>query len=153
MFNRLTGTRDALVADFPGLTRDRLYGFASGTGAPALVIDTGGLTESGDEMASLMHRQIELAVAEADVIIMLTDGQEGVTTEDRYVASLVRRSGKPVVLAVNKVEGHVPDVVVAEFFELGLRHAPCDVRQSRRRRARPLRCGAGGMPAGRGRGR
>ncbi len=120
LFNRLTGTRDALVADFPGLTRDRLYGFASGAVASALVIDTGGLTESGDEMASLIHRQIELAVAEADVIIMLTDGQQGMTSEDRYVASLVRRSGKPVVLAVNKVEGRVPDMVVAEFYELGL---------------------------------
>jgi GTP-binding protein len=120
LFNRLTGTRDALVADYPGLTRDRLYGFTSGQIPAAIVIDTGGLTESGDEMAALMRRQVGFAVEEAQVLIVLADGQEGVTAEDRYVADLARRSGKPVVLAVNKTEGRIPETVTAEFFELGL---------------------------------
>ncbi len=120
MFNRLTGTRDALVADYPGLTRDRLYGFTAGDLPAALVIDTGGLTEAGDEIARLMHRQVELAVGEADVLVMLADGQAGLTGEDRYVAALARRSGKPVVLAVNKLEGREAAVAVTEFWELGL---------------------------------
>jgi GTP-binding protein len=120
LFNRLTDTRDALVADYPGLTRDRLYGFSARSLQPAIVIDTGGLVESGDELAALMRRQVELAVAEADVVVMLADAQAGVTTEDRFVAGLVRRSGKPVVLAVNKSEGRDRDDVVAEFYELGL---------------------------------
>ncbi len=120
MFNRLTGTRDALVADYPGLTRDRLYGFARDALPPSIVIDTGGLMEAGDEMAALMRRQVELAVQEADVVIMLVDGQQGVTADDRYVADLARRSGKPVILAVNKAEGRAAEMVVAEFFELGI---------------------------------
>lgn len=119
MFNRLTGTRDALVADHPGLTRDRIYGFTAGRLTAAIVIDTGGLTESGDEIAALMRRQVDLAVAEADVVVMLADGQAGLTNEDRFVADLVRRSGKPVVLAINKTEGREAQAAVAEFFELG----------------------------------
>ncbi len=120
LFNRLTGTRDALVADYPGLTRDRLYGFTSARLRPAIVIDTGGLTERGDELAALMRRQIRLAVEEADAIIMVTDGREGLTNEDRFVARLVRESGKDCVVAVNKTEGRVPAESIAEFFELGL---------------------------------
>lgn len=120
LFNRLTGTRDALVADFPGLTRDRLYGFTQASLPPAIVIDTGGLMEAGDELAALMRRQVELAVHEADVVIMLVDGQHGVTADDGFVADLARRSGKPVMLAVNKTEGRSPELAVAEFFELGV---------------------------------
>lgn len=120
MFNRLTGTRDALVADYPGLTRDRLYGFTAGDLPAAIVIDTGGLTETGDEIAQLMHRQVELAVAEADVLVMLADGRTGPAGEDRYVAALARRSGKPVLLAVNKLEGRDSEAAVADFWELGL---------------------------------
>jgi GTP-binding protein len=129
LFNRLTGTRDALVADYPGLTRDRLHGFTDPRLPPAIVIDTGGLVETGDEMAGLMRRQVELAVEEADVVIMLTDFQAGVVAEDRYVAGLARRSGKPVVVAVNKTEGRAADHAVAEFFELGL-EAPVAISAS-----------------------
>lgn len=120
MFNRLTGTRDALVADYPGLTRDRIYGFTAASLPPAVVIDTGGLAERGDELADLMHAHVELAVAEADVVVMLADGQAGATGEDQYVASLLRRSGKPVVLAVNKAEGRDVQAFVSDFWELGL---------------------------------
>ena len=134
MFNRLTGTRDALVADYPGLTRDRLYGFTSGTLRPAIVIDTGGLTEAGDELAALMRRQVSSRSTRPTSSIMLVDGREGVTTEDRFVAGLARRSGKPIVLAVNKTEGRVPDEAVAEFFELGLDTPVRHFGEPRRRR-------------------
>ena len=120
LFNRLTGTRDALVADFPGLTRDRLYGFTGGGLPAAIVIDTGGLTEFPDEMAALMRRQVEFAVAEADVIIMVVDGRDMPGNDDRFVASLMRRAGKPVLLAVNKSEGRPADQAVLEYHELGI---------------------------------
>lgn len=120
LFNRLTHTRDALVADYPGLTRDRLYGFTGGTSPPAIVIDTGGLVPGGDEMAALMRRQVGLAVDEADVVVMLVDGVAGLCAEDRFVAELVRRTGKPLVLAVNKTEGRECAAAVADFFELGI---------------------------------
>ena len=120
MVNRLTGTRDALVADYPGLTRDRIYGFTAANLPPAVVIDTGGLAERGGELAELMHAQVELAVAEADVVVMLADGQAGASSEDQYVAALLRRSGKPVVLAVNKAEGREPQAFTSDFWELGL---------------------------------
>jgi GTP-binding protein len=108
------------VADFPGLTRDRLYGYSGGGLAPAIVIDTGGLSETADEMAQLMRRQVEFAVAEADVVLMLVDGSAGIARDDRFVAGLVRRSGKPVLLAVNKVEGRDRDEAVVDFHELGI---------------------------------
>ncbi len=137
MFNRLTGTRDALVADYPGLTRDRLYGYTAGPLPPAVVIDTGGLSEGGDEMTSLMHAQVELAVAEADVVVMLVDGQAGLASEDRYVAALLRRTGKPVALAVNKVEGREAATFVSEFWELGF-DEPIAVSASRGHGVREL---------------
>jgi len=132
LFNRLTGTKDALVADFPGLTRDRLYGFArlgpaSGTtqateSAPksAIVIDTGGLTGGHGDLESQTSRQVDLAVHEAHVVILMVDGEGGLTAGDQYVADLIRRTGKPVVLAVNKTEGRATEEVVGEFFELGI---------------------------------
>jgi GTP-binding protein len=120
LFNRLTGTRDALVADYPGLTRDRIYGFTAASLPPAVVIDTGGWPSAVGELADLMRAQVELAVAEADVVVMLADGQSGATSEDQYVARELRRSGKPVVLAVNKAEGRDAQAFVSDFWELGL---------------------------------
>ena len=132
LFNRLTGTKDALVADFPGLTRDRLYGFArldkfltpeSGAGsAPgsAIIIDTGGLTGNDGDLDSQTTRQVGLAVSEANVVILMVDGSAGCTPGDQYVADLVRRAGKPVLLVVNKTEGQPSEDVINEFFELGI---------------------------------
>ncbi len=120
LFNRLTRTRDALVADYPGLTRDRLYGFARLGPGSAIVIDTGGLMSSPDDMGQLMAAQVQLAVEEADVVIVMADAGEGLVGEDREVAELVRKSGKPIVLAVNKAEGRAPESTVAEFYELGV---------------------------------
>ena len=120
LFNAMTGTRDALVADFPGLTRDRQYGFARRTEVPCIVVDTGGLKENADQIESLMVAQTERAIAEADRLIVLVDGRAGMTPQDEFAAQLARRSGKPVVLAVNKTEGFDLDVAVADFHQLGL---------------------------------
>jgi len=120
LFNQLTGTRDALVADYPGLTRDRLYGYATLDNAGALVIDTGGLTGERDELDVSMARQVDLAVAEAHVVVLIVEGPAGLTAGDDAIARQLRRAGKPVVVAVNKTEGQVADVASADFHALGL---------------------------------
>jgi GTPase len=120
LFNAMTQTRDALVADLPGLTRDRQYGFARRTDVPCIVVDTGGLVENAESIEGLMVEQTERAIEEADRLVMLVDGRAGVTPQDQFVAQLARRSGKPMVLAVNKTEGFDHDVAVAEFHQLGL---------------------------------
>jgi GTP-binding protein len=132
LFNRLTGTKDALVADFPGLTRDRLYGFArldkfstaeygsDPVTRSAIVIDTGGLTGNEGDLDSQTSRQVNMAVGEADTVIFMVDAGSGCTAVDQYVAELIRRTGKPVLLVVNKTEGQATETVVNEFFELGM---------------------------------
>ncbi|MDR2000066.1 MAG: ribosome biogenesis GTPase Der [Zoogloeaceae bacterium] len=121
LFNRLTRTRDALVADMPGLTRDRHYGHGRLGSKQFLVVDTGGFepqAPSGIERE--MARQAEAAIAEADAVVFLVDGRAGLTPQDKIIADLLRRSGRPVHLAVNKAEGMNRAIVVAEFHELGL---------------------------------
>jgi GTP-binding protein len=120
LFNRFTGTRDALVADYPGLTRDRLYGFCRSPVGSAVIVDTGGLTGEHDKMSELMARQVEFAVDEADVVVFLVETGTGVTVGDEAIATLLRRSGKEVVLAVNKAEGLPADETAAEFWEFGM---------------------------------
>jgi GTP-binding protein len=123
LFNRLTGTRDALVADFPGLTRDRQYGFASFEGKRFLVVDTGGLSpETSDPLAALAEEQAQIAIAEADLVLFLTDARAGLSGPDRSIAQHLRRQGKPgkrLVLVVNKAEGLSPSAN-SEFYELAL---------------------------------
>jgi GTP-binding protein len=121
LFNRLTKTRDALVADLPGLTRDRHYGRGAVGDFPYLVVDTGGfepLVDSG--ILAEMARQTLLAIDEADVIIFLVDGRQGLTPQDKVIADRLRRSDRPVFLAVNKTEGMNRGIAAAEFHELGL---------------------------------
>ena len=121
LFNRLTGTRNALVADFPGLTRDRHYGHGRLGSKPYLVIDTGGFEPlARDGVMDRMARQTELAIDEADVVLFVVDGRSGVTALDREIADRLRRSGRSVFVAVNKAEGMSHGVVVADFHELGL---------------------------------
>ena len=121
LFNRLTKSRDALVADLPGLTRDRHYGRAVADDIAYLVIDTGGFEPvSDDGILVEMARQTLQAIDEADRVIFLTDGRSGLTPADHLIAEELRRRGKIVALAVNKVEGMRVDVVTAEFHELGL---------------------------------
>jgi GTP-binding protein len=120
LFNVLTGTRDAIVADVPGLTRDRQYGFGRVGPVPYVVIDTGGLIEKATGLEAQMRAQTERAVAEADRLVFVTDARAGVSPEDQFVARELRRSGKPVTLALNKAEGLDADVAGADFHALGL---------------------------------
>jgi GTPase len=119
LFNVLTGTRDAIVADVPGLTRDRQYGFGRVGPVPYVVIDTGGLVENPRGIEAQMRAQTERAVAEADRLIFLADARAGLSPQDQFVARELRRSGKPVTLALNKAEGLDDDVVAADFHALG----------------------------------
>lgn len=119
LFNVLTGTRAAIVADLPGLTRDRQYGFGRLGPMPYVVIDTGGLVEHPTGLERQMREQTERAVQEADRLVFLTDARAGLSAEDHFVARELRRAGKPVILAVNKAEGLDADVVSADFHQLG----------------------------------
>jgi GTPase len=120
LFNVLTGTRDAIVADVPGLTRDRQYGFGRLGPVPYVVIDTGGLIENPTGLEAQMRAQTERAVAEADRLVFVIDARAGLSPEDQFVARELRRSGKPVTLALNKAEGLDADVAGADFHALGL---------------------------------
>ncbi|HZJ81770.1 MAG TPA: ribosome biogenesis GTPase Der [Guyparkeria sp.] len=120
LFNQLTRSRDALVADYPGLTRDRQYGTASFEGRDWLVIDTGGLTGERGGIEALMQEQAWLAVEEADLVALLVDGRAGLTAADEQIATELRRTGKPVLLVVNKIDGVDEAEVQAEFWALGM---------------------------------
>ncbi len=119
LFNVLTGTRDAIVADVPGLTRDRQYGFGRVGPMPFVAVDTGGLVENPKGIEAQMRAQTERAVAEADRLILLVDGRAGLTPQDDFVARELRKSGKPTTLAVNKSEGLDLDLAAADFHALG----------------------------------
>ena len=120
LFNVLTGTRDAIVADIPGLTRDRQYGFGRVGPMPYVVIDTGGLVENPVGIETQMREQTEQAVQEADRLVFVADVREGLTPADHFVLRELRRSGKPVTLALNKGEGLDLDFVAGDFHSLGL---------------------------------
>lgn len=125
LFNRLTRSRDALVADFPGLTRDRHYGTGRIGQHPFIVIDTGGfepITKEG--IFAEMAKQTRQAVAEADVVLFLVDGRLGLAPQDRAIADELRKTGRPILLVVNKAEGMKYTAVTADFFELALGE-PC----------------------------
>jgi GTP-binding protein len=121
LFNRLTRSRDALVADLPGLTRDRHYGQGRMGDKPFIVVDTGGFEPvAKDGIMSEMARQAREAIAEADVIFFITDGRAGLTPQDKRIAQQLREAHAKVYLVVNKTEGMREEVVTAEFHELAL---------------------------------
>ncbi|THF61821.1 ribosome biogenesis GTPase Der [Pseudothauera nasutitermitis] len=121
LFNRLTKTRDALVADQPGLTRDRHYGIGRVGERKYLVVDTAGFDPvAKDGILHEMARQAEQAIAEADVLLFLVDGRSGLTPHDEQIAARLRRAGRPVHLVVNKAEGMERALVAADFHALGL---------------------------------
>lgn len=120
LFNALTRTRDAIVADAPGLTRDRQYGEGRLGGRSYIVVDTGGIVVEHDALRTLAQMQTRQAMAEADVIVFLADGRAGLTAGDREIAQDLRRLSVQVVLAVNKAEGLDPNIVSADFHALGL---------------------------------
>ncbi|MBC7514405.1 MAG: ribosome biogenesis GTPase Der [Herminiimonas sp.] len=121
LFNRLTRSRDALVADLPGLTRDRHYGEGRMGERPFLAIDTGGFEPvAKDGIMHEMAKQTRQAVAEADMVIFLVDGRQGITPHDKTITDFLRKSGRAVMLVVNKAEGMKYSAVTADFYELGL---------------------------------
>jgi GTP-binding protein len=120
LFNALTATRDAIVADMPGVTRDRQYGYGRIGPVPYIIVDTGGVVETpATGVEALMRQQTERAVAEADRLLLVVDGRAGLTHDDLFIARTLLRAGKPVYLAVNKAEGMDEGVVGAEFHRLG----------------------------------
>ena len=121
LFNRLVGSRKAIVEDIPGVTRDRLYDSSDWDGREFIIIDTGGIRfDEGDVFTREIKLQAELAVEEADVILFVVDAQEGISPEDEQVANLLRKSKKPVILAANKVENFDRQLDYYEFYKLGL---------------------------------
>lgn len=119
LFNQMTRSRDALVADYPGLTRDRKYGEGSYEGQRFIVIDTGGLSATDKGLDAEMARQSLQAVEEADIVLFLVDGRAGLTPGDQVIADQMRRSGKQAHLVVNKTDGQDPDVAAADFYSMG----------------------------------
>lgn len=121
LFNRLTRTRDALVADFPGLTRDRKYGHAHLAGYDFIVIDTGGIDGTEEGVEEKMAEQSLLAIEEADIVLFLVDARAGLTSADIGIANYLRqRQNKTTVVVANKVDGIDADSHCAEFYQLGL---------------------------------
>jgi len=120
LFNRLTRSRDALVADQPGLTRDRKYGVGEIGKHPYVVVDTGGISGDKDGVDQLMEQQVAAAIAEADHLVFLLDGKDGLTGGDQAIAEQLRRTGKPITVAINKSENLDKNTAGAEFYALGL---------------------------------
>jgi GTP-binding protein len=122
LFNVFTRSRDAIVANEPGLTRDRQYGVGERADKTFIVIDTGGLSGEKQDLDGLMARQTGLAIEEADEVLFIVDAQDGLTSGDRLIADLVRKAGKSCYVIVNKVDGANPDQAQADFFALGFEH-------------------------------
>ena len=158
LFNTLTQTRDAIVADVPGVTRDRQYGYGRLGPVQYVCIDTGGLVENPSGMDALMRIQTEHAIKEADRLIFIADARAGLTPQDQLFARELRRSGKPVFLAVNKAEGLDAAHRRRGFPQPGPGRAACHCRHARLRlrrahghRARGLSARAARRPRARGR--
>lgn len=121
LFNKIAGKRISIVEDTPGVTRDRVYAEAEWIAKPFTMIDTGGIEpENGDIIIKQMRRQAQLAIEMADVILFVVDGKEGLTAADSEVANMLRRSKKPVVLAVNKIDNLKDEDNMYEFYNLGI---------------------------------
>jgi GTP-binding protein len=120
LFHALTRSRDALVADMPGLTRDRHYGVCRLGARPFVLVDTGGLSGERIEMDALTERQVQFAIDEAAACVLLVDAREGLLPHDRAILDRLRRTGKPVLLAVNKTDGVDVPSALAEFAALGI---------------------------------
>ena len=120
LFNYLTRSREALVADYPGLTRDRQYGRVKRGERDCLVVDTGGITDDLEGIDVFAKKQVEIALQEADVIFFLVDARDGINAADEAIGDMLRKLGKPVVLVVNKIDGIDSNTVTSDFYSLGL---------------------------------
>lgn len=126
LFNRLTRTRDAVISDVAGTTRDRQFGEVHQDSRHFILIDTGGITAEKDEVDQLITRQALQAIEDADKVLFIVDGKNGITPDDKKIADTLRRTGKKIVLAVNKTESVDPSIGVSDGFELGLGQ-PCAI--------------------------
>ncbi|WAR45442.1 ribosome biogenesis GTPase Der [Methylomonas rapida] len=120
LFNYLTRSREALVADYPGLTRDRQYGRVKRGERDCLVVDTGGITDDQEGIDAFAKKQVEIALQEADVVFFLVDARDGINAADQAIADMLRKLGKPVVLVVNKIDGIDSNTVTHDFYSLAL---------------------------------
>ena len=120
LFNRLTRSRDALVADFAGLTRDRQYGEAYHNDRPFIVIDTGGIDGTEEGIDAPMADQALLAIEEADLTLLLVDGRAGLNPGDQHIVEYLRKKQRPFIVAVNKIDGIDQDVAMGDFYQLGV---------------------------------
>jgi GTPase len=119
-FNRVTKSRDALVENFPGVTRDRIYGDATWNDLDFTLIDTGGFTEAADNFAPQIRSQVQLAMADADVVIFMLDGKCGISPFDQDIIHMLRASTKPVMVVVNKIDGIEQETGIYDFYSLGI---------------------------------
>ncbi|WP_333876802.1 ribosome biogenesis GTPase Der [Methylobacter sp.] len=120
LFNYLTRSRDALVADFSGLTRDRQYGRVKLGDRPCLVVDTGGIADDAEGIESFARKQVQVALEEADVVFFMVDAREGLSVSDKVIADTLRKLDKPVILVTNKVDGIDATVAASDFYSLAL---------------------------------
>ncbi len=120
LFNYLTRTRDALVADYPGLTRDRQYGQVKRGNDQCIVVDTGGIAEEFDGVFNEAMRQVDYAITESDLIFFLVDSREGLNSSDQAIATQLRKSGKPIILVANKIDGIDANLATTDFYSLAL---------------------------------
>ncbi len=120
LFNYLTRSREALVANYPGLTRDRQYGRVKRGQRDCLVVDTGGIVEGSDGIDSFSKKQVEIALQEADIVFFLVDARAGMNVSDQIIADSLRKLDKPVVLVTNKIDGINADIAVVDFYSLAL---------------------------------
>ena len=120
LFNYLTRTREALVADYPGLTRDRKYGRVKRGDRDCLLVDTGGIADETEGVVSFAKKQIQIALDEADIVFFLVDAREGMNSSDQAIASSLRKLDKPIVLVTNKIDGLNATVATVDFFSLAL---------------------------------
>lgn len=138
LFNRLTKTRDALVADYPGLTRDRKYGDGKLGDRPYIVVDTGGISGFEEGLDAEMAGQSYAAIDEADAVLFMVDAVQGITGADHMIAKMLRQKNKMVWLVVNKTDGRDEEVAVLDFYELGLSREPFPIAASHNRGIRSL---------------
>lgn len=120
IFNRLVGQRSSIVEDYPGVTRDRLYGQATWAGQSFRVIDTGGIQLADQPFQTEIRAQVDIALMEADIILMVCDGQSGLNDDDRFIAGLLQKQNKPILLLVNHIDDQLKMMNIYEFYALGL---------------------------------
>jgi GTP-binding protein len=120
LFNYLTRSREALVADYPGLTRDRQYGRVKHGNRACLVVDTGGIADDAEGIDSVSRKQVQIALEEADIVFFMVDAREGLSASDKVIADTLRKLNKPIILVTNKVDGIDSTIAASDFYSLAL---------------------------------